>query len=276
MYFGAHMSIAKGYEAAVKDALSIGADTFQFFTRNPRGGAAKALDFEDIQKAQKMMQEHNFGHPVAHAPYTINLAAPKDDTWEFAKRALREDIQRMGAAGMPYICVHPGSHVGQGLEAAIQKIARALNEVLSSQQTVTVLLEGMSGSGSEVGGTFQELKAIIDLVDADEKIGICLDTCHLFGAGYDVKNDFEGVLREFNQVVGIDRLKAMHFNDSLQPLGSHKDRHALLGQGLIGQEALAQVLIHPALKGLPINLETPGELSDYSREIAWMRSVVQG
>ncbi|MCW2276917.1 deoxyribonuclease IV [Heliophilum fasciatum] len=273
MFFGAHLSISKGFTAAVKEALAIGATTFQFFTRNPRGGGAKALDAEDIEKAWQLRQEHGFGPLVAHAPYTINMAAEKEETWAFARQTLAADIVRMGQARIPYIVVHPGSHVGQGAEAGVERIAAALNAILRPDQEVMVLLEGMAGAGSEVGGRFEELRAIIDRLDVPEMVGVCLDTCHLFGAGYDV-HDFSAVLTEFDQVVGLTRLKAMHFNDSLQPLASRKDRHALIGQGQIGATALAEVLRHPALASLPVNLETPGELADYQREIAWMRSAV--
>ncbi|MBM7868509.1 deoxyribonuclease IV [Heliobacterium gestii] len=272
MYLGAHLSISKGFEAAVREALSIGATTFQFFTRNPRGGAARALDPEDIARSIQLRVEHGFGPLVAHAPYTINLAAPKEETWSFAKTTLAADIVRMATAQIPYIVVHPGSHVGQGIAAGIDRITQALNEVLRPDQGVTVLLEGMSGAGTEVGGRFEELRAIIDGLQTPEKVGVCLDSCHLFGAGYDVKSDFADVLATFDRIVGIDRLKAMHINDSQQPLASHKDRHALLGQGLIGSEAMAALLNHAALEGLPLNLETPGEIDDYRREIAWMRS----
>lgn len=274
MFFGAHLSISKGYESAVKEAVSIGATTFQFFTRNPRGGAAKALDSEDITRSINLRLEHGFGPLVAHAPYTINLSAHKEDVWSFAKETLAADIERMTKANVPYIIVHPGSHVSQGMETGIEKIAQALNSVLWPGQEVTILLEGMAGAGTEVGGRFEELAAIIERLDVPEVIGVCLDTCHLFGAGYDVKSSFPAVLDEFDKLIGIERLKAMHINDSLQPLGSRKDRHAPLGQGLIGWEALENIIKHPALAKLPLNLETPGEIEDYRREIAWMRSVL--
>ncbi|KAB2953323.1 deoxyribonuclease IV [Heliorestis acidaminivorans] len=273
MYFGAHLSISKGFHNAVREAISIEARTFQFFTRNPRGGQAKALKQEDIDKALQLREEYNFGPIVAHAPYTINLAAPKEETWNFARQTLAADIERMRQACIPYIVVHPGSHVGQGLDVGIEKIAKALNDVLKADQEVLILLEGMAGAGSEVGGRFEDLAAIIERLEVPEVVGICLDTCHLFGAGYDVKDNFQEVLQEFDKIVGLQRLKAMHFNDSLQPLGSRKDRHAMIGQGLIGAEALAKVLQAPALQGLPINLETPGEIEDYRREIEWMKKV---
>ncbi|MZP31437.1 deoxyribonuclease IV [Heliobacterium undosum] len=275
MYLGAHLSISKGFESAVREALSIGATTFQFFTRNPRGGAAKTLDPDDIARSILLREENGFGPLVAHAPYTINLAAPKEETWAFAKTTLAADIVRMATAQIPYIVVHPGSHVGQGIEAGIERITQALNEILRPDQGVMVLLEGMSGAGTEVGGRFEELRAIIDGLQVPEVVGVNLDSCHLFGAGYDVKSDFAAVLDAFDRIVGLERLKAMHINDSQQPLGSHKDRHALLGQGLIGSDALAALVNHPALAGLPLNLETPGEIDDYRREIAWMRSVLK-
>ncbi|QGG47133.1 deoxyribonuclease IV [Heliorestis convoluta] len=273
MYFGAHLSISKGFASAVREAISIEARTFQFFTRNPRGGQAKALKQEDLDQAIELREAHQFGPIVAHAPYTINMAAPKEETWNFARQTLAADIERMRQAKIPYIVVHPGSHVGQGLEVGIEKIAKALNDILKPDQEVMILLEGMAGAGSEVGGRFEELAAIIERLDVPEVVGVCLDTCHLFGAGYDVQENFQGVLQEFDDVVGVERLKAMHFNDSLQPLGSRKDRHAMIGQGLIGAEALAKVLQAPALRNLPINLETPGEIDDYRREIAWMKEV---
>ncbi|MBC9784840.1 deoxyribonuclease IV [Heliobacterium chlorum] len=274
MYFGAHLSISKGFTSATKEAISIGAKTFQFFTRNPRGGAAKALDPQDIAKSVELRKEHGFGPLVAHAPYTINLSAPKEDTWSFAKTTLAADIERMTEAQVPYIVVHPGSHVGQGIEQGIEKITQALNEILKPDQAVTVLLEGMAGAGTEVGGRFEELAAIIGGLAFPDKVGVCLDSCHLLGAGYNVKEDFAGVLAEFDRIVGVNRLKAMHMNDSQQPLGSHKDRHALLGQGLIGFDGLSAILKHPVLVEIPINLETPGEIDDYRREIAWMNTVV--
>ncbi|MTV49159.1 deoxyribonuclease IV [Heliobacillus mobilis] len=274
MYFGAHLSISKGFTSATKEAISIGAKTFQFFTRNPRGGAAKALDPHDIAKSVELRKEHGFGPLVAHAPYTINLSAPKEDTWSFAKTTLAADIERMTEAQVPYIVVHPGSHVGQGIDQGIEKITQALNEILKPDQAVMVLLEGMAGAGTEVGGRFEELAAIIGGLVFPDKVGVCLDSCHLLGAGYNVKEDFAGVLAEFDRIVGVSRLKAMHLNDSQQPLGSHKDRHALLGQGLIGIDGLSAILKHPVLAEIPINLETPGEIEDYRREIAWMNTVV--
>lgn len=272
MYLGAHMSISKGYSKAVEAASSIGANTFQFFTRNPRGAGAKALDLKDVEKAYDLAKAKDFGPLVAHAPYIINLASPKQDLWELAIRVVKEDLERLAVIGAPYLTIHPGSHVGSGIENGVNRIAEGINKILTGDEKTFILLEGMAGVGTEIGFEFKQLAQIIKEVDHREKMGVCLDTAHLFGAGYDVKNSFDGVLEEFDKLIGIDRLKAFHINDSLQPLGSRKDRHASIGEGQIGFEALAKVIKHPALKEISFILETPGELEDYKREIEMLRN----
>lgn len=271
VFFGAHLSISKGYKKAVKEALAIGANTFQFFTRNPRGIKAKALDYEDIAKANQLREEMGFGPLVAHAPYTLNLASPKDELWELAIQVLTDDLKRLEYLQPVYLNFHPGSHTGSGVEAGIKRIAEGLKRVLSEGPFQTMLLlEGMSGSGSEIGYTFEQLAWIKDLTGC-EKIGFCLDTCHLYGAGYDVKEHLTEVLAEADQVLGLEWVKAFHLNDSVQPLGSRKDRHANLGEGQIGKEAIRDLAYHPALAGKVFLLETPGGLDNYRLEIAFLR-----
>ena len=268
---GCHLSSSKGYQAMGKEAEKIGAGTFQFFTRNPRGGNAKAIDPADVAKFQEIAREHEFGKIVAHAPYTLNACAAKENLRDFARNTFLDDLRRMEATPGNYYNFHPGSHVGQGIEAGIQKIAEVLNAVLTEEQTTTVLLETMAGKGSEVGSHFQELRAIMDLVEKRDKLGICLDTCHVWDGGYDIVNDLDGVLTEFDRIIGLDHLKAIHLNDSLNPLGSHKDRHARIGEGQIGLDALVRVIRHPALDGKPFILETPNDDEGWTREIALLR-----
>ena len=271
LHIGCHLSSAKGYLAMGKDAVSIKADTFAFFTRNPRGGKAKDIDPADVQAFTNFAEEHHFVKLVAHAPYTMNLCAAKDNLRTFAHEMLTDDLQRMEATPGNYYNFHPGSHVGQGSKIGIELIAAELNRVLSPTQSTTVLLETMSGKGSEIGRSFEELREIIDQVELQDKLGICLDTCHIWDGGYDIVNDLDGVLEEFDRIIGLKRLKAIHLNDSLNPCGSHKDRHACIGKGCIGLEALTKVINHPQLRELPFILETPNELDGYAQEISLLR-----
>ena len=271
---GCHLSIAKGFAAAARDAASIGANTFQFFTRNPRGGKAKQLDPADLAAFAEIRAEAGIGCVLAHAPYTLNPASSKPDTREFALQALADDLARMEQImpGQLYN-MHPGSHVGQGPDAAIGYIADALNDVLQPQQTTTLLLETMAGKGSEVGKTFEEIAAIIERVELDEHVGVCLDTCHVWDGGYDIVDALDETVRQFDAVIGLDRLRAVHLNDSKNPCGAHKDRHEVIGAGFIGLDALTAVINHPALKHLPFYLETPHEeLSGYAEEIELLKS----
>lgn len=271
LYIGNHTSSSRGYLAMGKQMLANGGNTFAFFTRNPRGGNAKAIDPADVAKFQEIAREHEFGKIVAHAPYTLNACAAKENLRDFARNTFSDDLKRMEATPGNYYNFHPGSHVGQGIEVGIQKIAEVLNAVLTEEQTTTVLLETMAGKGSEVGSYFQELRAIMDLVEKRDKLGICLDTCHVWDGGYDIVNDLDGVLTEFDRIIGLDHLKAIHLNDSLNPLGSHKDRHARIGEGQIGLDALVRVIRHPALEGKPFILETPNDDEGWTREIALLR-----
>ena len=271
LYIGNHTSSSKGYAAMGRQIVKNGGNTFAFFTRNPRGGNAKAIDPADVAKFQEIAREHEFGKIVAHAPYTLNACAAKENLWDFARNTFSDDLKRMEATPGNYYNFHPGSHVGQGIEVGIQKIAEVLNAVLTEEQTTTVLLETMAGKGSEVGSHFQELRAIMDLVEKRDKLGICLDTCHVWDGGYDIVNDLDGVLTEFDRIIGLDHLKAIHLNDSLNPLGSHKDRHARIGEGQIGLDALVRVIRHPALDGKPFILETPNDDEGWTREIALLR-----
>lgn len=271
LYIGNHTSSSRGYLAMGKQMLTNGGNTFAFFTRNPRGGNAKAIDPADVAKFQEIAREHEFGKIVAHAPYTLNACAAKENLRDFARNTFSDDLKRMEATPGNYYNFHPGSHVGQGIEVGIQKIAEVLNAVLTEEQTTTVLLETMAGKGSEVGSHFQELRAIMDLVEKRDKLGICLDTCHVWDGGYDIVNDLDGVLTEFDRIIGLDHLKAIHLNDSLNPLGSHKDRHARIGEGQMGLDALVRVIRHPALEGKPFILETPNDDEGWTREIALLR-----
>jgi len=268
---GCHLSNAKGYLAMARTALSIGASTCQFFTRNPRGGAAKAVDPADMAAFVNLAKEHGLGPFLAHAPYTLNPCAAEEKTRRFALEAMQDDLARLTLLPGTMYNFHPGSHVGQGADAGVERIAAQLNAVLTPETTTFVLLETMSGKGSEVGGGFGELRAIIDRVVCADKLGVCLDTCHVHDAGYDIAGDLDGVLEEFDRVLGLERLRAIHLNDSLNPLGSRKDRHAKIGQGQIGLAALVRVINHPRLRALPFYLETPNELPGYAEEIALLR-----
>ena len=271
-YFGCHLSASGGNTAMVKTALSIGANTFAFFTRNPRGSKAKKEDPADAAKAVAMLETHKFGKLVAHGAYTMNLCTADSEARAFAAEVLEDDLRRMAVLPGNFYNFHPGSHVGQGTEAGIQYIADALKKALRHDYPVTVLLETMAGKGSEVGGKFEELKAIIDAVGSDN-VGVCLDTCHVYDGGYDIVNNLDGVLSEFDRIIGLDRLKALHVNDSKNPFASHKDRHELLGQGSLGLETFRAIVNHPALKDKPMILETPNELPGYQQEIALLREM---
>lgn len=271
LYIGNHTSSSKGYLAMGKQMLANGGNTFAFFTRNPRGGKAKEINPQDVQAFLQLEQENHFGKLVAHAPYVMNCCAAKENLREFARETMADDLKRLELTPGNYYNFHPGSHVGQGAETGIAKIAEILNEVLTKEQSTTVLLETMSGKGSEVGRNFQELRQIIDQVELKEKLGVCLDTCHVWDGGYDIVSDLDGVFTEFDQIIGLDRLKAIHLNDSMNGLGSHKDRHARLGEGEIGLEALVRVINHPATKGVPFILETPNDDEGWAREIALLR-----
>lgn len=272
-YIGCHLSASDGFLAMGKTALSIGANTFQFFTRNPRGSKAKAIDPADVAAFLALAAENSFGTLVAHAPYTINPCSKDERTREFARMTLADDLRRMEHIPGNVYNFHPGSHTGQGIETGIGQIAETLNAILTPDIRTTVLLETMSGKGSEVGSRFEELREIIDRVELSDKLGVCLDTCHVSDAGYDIADDPDGVLAEFDRVIGLDRLRAVHVNDSLNPVGSHKDRHARIGEGCLGAEALGRVVRHPALQGLPFVLETPNELPGYAREIALLKEL---
>lgn len=269
---GNHVSSSKGFAAMGKKTTELGGNTFAFFTRNPRGGSAKEIDLKDVDALKTHMQQQAFGTLVAHAPYTMNLCAAKEDIRNFSKQMLKEDLQRMEYLPGHFYNFHPGSHVGQGTEEGIRLIAEAINEALRADCQTTILLETMAGKGSEVGGTFEEIRAIIDGVTWKDKVGVCLDTCHVWDGGYDIVNDLEGVLAEFDKVIGIDRLYALHLNDSMNPCGAKKDRHQKLGQGHIGMEAMERIVNHPLLYGKPFILETPNEDEGYAEEIALVKS----
>lgn len=269
---GCHLSSSGGFLAMGKHATELGADTFAFFTRNPRGGSAKEIDPEDAKALMEYMAEHSFGKLVAHAPYTMNVCAEKESVKEFSRNMLAEDLDRMQYVPGNYYNFHPGSHVGQGEDAAIPMIADAINSALKEEHDTTVLLETMAGKGSEVGRNFEEIRRIIDLVDLKEKIGVCFDTCHTWDGGYDVVNDIDGVLDEFDRVIGLDRLKAVHLNDSKNDRDTHKDRHEVIGGGFLGEEAIKRIVTHPVFQGKPFILETPNEDPGYKKEIALIRS----
>lgn len=275
MHIGCHLSSSKGFAAMGRQALELGADTFQFFTRNPRGSRAKDLDEADAAALTALMAEHRFAPVVAHAPYTLNLCGAREENRAFALETMADDLRRLEHLPGQLYNFHPGSHVGQGEETGTALIAAGLNALLRPDQTTTVLLETMSGKGSEVGGSFETLRAILDRVELGEKVGVCLDTCHVWDAGYDIAGDLDGVLAEFDRVIGLDRLRAIHLNDSKNPLGSRKDRHACIGEGCIGLEALVRVVRHPALRDLPFCLETPNDLAGYAREIALLRRAAE-
>ena len=272
IYIGNHLSASKGFYAMGKMALKLGGDTFAFFTRNPRGGKAKDLDEEDIRKLRELMEEHHFGKLVAHAPYTLNLCSAKEDVRTFARETIADDLRRMEYLPGNYYNFHPGSHVGQGADQGIAMIAEVLNETLRPEQKTTVLLETMAGKGSEVGRAFEELRQILDRVDCADRMGVCLDTCHVWDGGYDIVGDLDGVLRQFDEIIGLDRLLAVHLNDSKNDRGAAKDRHEKLGQGHIGPDALRAVVTHPLLQDRPFILETPNDDAGYAAEIAQVRS----
>lgn len=273
---GCHMSVAKGFEKMGLTAVKIGANTLQFFTRNPRGSKAKELDQKDIAAFRLLMNEHHFGKIQAHAPYTLNPASSNGHTREFALETLRDDLIRMESLPGNYYNFHPGSHVGGGVQTGIDLISDALNQILFPNQSTIVLLETMAGKGSEIGGSFQELRRIIDGVELQEKLGICLDTCHVSDGGYDIAGRLDQVLEEFDHVIGLSRLKAVHLNDSLNPLGSHKDRHANIGKGTLGLEAFERMINHPVLRDLPFYLETPNDDDGHGEEIALLKSLYHG
>lgn len=268
---GCHLSCAKGFLAMGKEAVSIGANTFQFFTRNPRGGSAKALDLDDIGNYLAYAKENGIGNILAHAPYTLNACAKDEGLRNFAFQTMQDDLRRLEHLPGTMYNFHPGSHVSQGAEKGIALIAEHLNRLFEENFSTIILLETMAGKGSEVGKTFEELRAVIDRVERRERLGVCLDTCHVFDGGYDVAGDLDGVLREFDGIIGLDKLKAIHLNDSLNTLGSHKDRHARIGEGKIGLEAIAEIINDERLRALPFYLETPNELPGYGREIALLK-----
>ena len=270
---GCHLSASEGFLAMGKTALSIGANTFQFFTRNPRGSKAKAIDPDDAAAFLALAQANGFGRLVAHAPYTINPCSKTERTREFARMTLADDLKRMEYLPGNYYNFHPGSHTEQGMEVGISQIAETLNAILKPEQHTTVLLETMSGKGSEVGGRFEELREILDRVALNTQMGVCMDTCNISDAGYDIAGDIDGVLTEFDRVIGLERLKAVHINDSMNPLGAHKDRHARIGEGYLGEAAFGRIINHPALRDLPFILETPNDLAGYAREIGRLKEL---
>lgn len=268
---GCHLSASKGYLAMAKQAVSIGANTFQFFTRNPRGGKAKEINEDDVKAFLQYSKEHGINKILAHAPYTLNACSADSGIREFAKNTMADDLKRMEYTPGNYYNFHPGSHVGQGVEVGIDFIAEMLNEILTKEQTTTVLLETMSGKGSEVGRNFEELKAIINKVKLKDKLGVCLDTCHIWDGGYDVVNNFDGVLDEFDKIIGLEKLKTIHLNDSKNDLASHKDRHEKIGEGKIGLDAISKIINNDRIKDLPFYLETPNEIDGYEREIELLK-----
>ena len=271
LQIGCHLSSSKGYQAMGKAALSINANTFQFFTRNPRGAKAKEIIPTDVEKYHTLADSNGISRLLAHAPYTLNAAAKDPSLREFAQNTMADDLIRMEFTPGNCYNFHPGSHVGQGADVGIQQISDMLNDILAPHQTTTVLLETMAGKGTEVGRNFQELKEIIDRVELQDKIGVCMDTCHIWDGGYDIVNHLDEVITEFDNIIGLHRLKAIHLNDSMNPLGAHKDRHAKIGEGHIGLDALVRVINHPALRNLPFYLETPNELDGYAKEIALLK-----
>ena len=272
---GCHLSCSNGYLAMGEQAVSLGADTFQFFTRNPRGGAVKPFDAQDAQALVDFLAEHRFAPVLAHAPYTLNACAADEKIRSFAVRTMREDLERLAHIPGAMLNFHPGSHVKQGAEVGIALIAKMLDEVYTPELPTAVLLETMAGKGSEVGRSFGELRAIMDAAKVGDRLGVCLDTCHVYDAGYDIVGDLDGVLEEFDREIGLDRLRAIHINDSKNPMGSHKDRHERIGEGSIGLDAMTRIINHPALRHLPFYLETPNELPGYAQEIALLRGFCQ-
>ena len=274
-YFGCHLSASAGNLAMVRTARELGADTFAFFTRNPRGSKAKKEDPADCAAAMEALKEFSFGPLVAHGAYTMNLCTADHEARDFAAQVLEDDLRRMAALPGQYYNFHPGSHVGQGLEKGIDQIAAALKKALLPAYPVTVLLETMAGKGSEIGGRFEELKSIMDAVGSDQ-LGVCLDTCHVYDGGYDIAGDLEGVLAEFDRIIGLDKLKALHLNDSKNPFASHKDRHECIGAGSLGEDTFRAIVNHPALRNKPMILETPNELPGYRAEIKLLRELCRG
>ena len=272
LHIGCHLSCSNGYLAMGKQAVTLGADTFQFFTRNPRGGSVKPFDAEDAAALNAFMEEHSFAPILAHAPYTLNACAADASIRDFARRTMREDLERLAHIPGAMLNFHPGSHVKQGADTGVKLIAQMLDEVYTGELPTTVLLDTMSGKGSEVGRNFEELRAIMDTAKAGDRLGVCLDTCHVYDGGYDIVNDLDGVLEEFDRIIGLSRLKAIHLNDSKNPFASHKDRHEKIGEGSIGLEATVRIINHPQLRHLPFYLETPNELPGYAQEIALLRS----
>lgn len=272
---GCHLSTSKGYEHMGKEILSLGGNTFQFFTRNPRGGSAKAIDEADVKAFIELAKGNGINVILAHAPYTLNACSADESTRTFAKETMADDLVRMEYTPGNLYNFHPGSHVKQGADVGIDYIAAMLNEVLNPEQTTTVLLETMAGKGTEIGRSFEELRAIIDKVELKDHMGVCLDTCHVYDAGYDIVNDLDGVLTHFDEVIGLDRLRAIHMNDSKNPFESHKDRHEKIGEGSIGFDAMVRIINHPKLKHLPFFLETPNELEGYAKEIAMLKDAYQ-
>ncbi len=270
---GCHLSSSGGYLAMGKEAVRIGANTFQFFTRNPRGGQAKPFDPEDVKAFEEYRKENGIVSVLAHAPYTMNACAKDEGLREFAKNTMADDIFRLNHIEGALYNFHPGSHVQQGAEIGIEYIAQMLNSVLTKEQTTTVLLETMSGKGSEVGRSFEEIRAIIDKVELNEKLGVCLDTCHVYDGGYDIINNLDGVLKEFDDIIGLERLKAIHLNDSKNPFASHKDRHEKIGDGSLGIEAIERIINHPLLREIPFFLETPNDIDGYEKEIACLKNL---
>ena len=273
MIIGCHLSVSKGFLPMGKDALKIGANTMQFFTRNPRGGKAKDIDENDINSFLSFCSDNGITSFLAHAPYTLNPCSANEDTRRFAAETMADDLKRLELLGGCMYNFHPGSHTGQGVETGIEQISATLNEVITSEQSTVVLLETMAGKGSEVGRSFEEIRAIIDKVRIKEKIGVCLDTCHVHDAGYDIVDKLDSVIDEFDKTIGLEYLRAIHINDSLNPCGAHKDRHAKIGEGYIGTAAFERIINHPALKALPFYLETPNELPGYAEEIALLKSL---
>ena len=272
---GCHLSASKGYTHMAKETISIGGNTFQFFTRNPRGGKAKEVDPKDVESFLNISKENGFAKILAHAPYTINVCSADEGIRKFGKDTMKDDLEKLEFVPSNMYNFHPGSHVGQGTDEGIRLIIEALNEILWKEQSTTVLLETMAGKGSEVGRSFEELKRIIDGVELKEKLGVCLDTCHVYDAGYDIVNNLDKVLDEFDKAIGLDRLKAIHINDSKNPFESHKDRHEKIGEGSIGIAAFKRIINHPKLRDLPFYLETPNELDGYEKEIALLKSLYE-
>jgi len=273
---GCHLSTSKGFKHMGEEALSLGANTFQFFTRNPRGGAVKKMDAKDAAALMALAEEHRFAQLLGHAPYTLNACASDPHIRDFAHMVIIDDLANMEYLPNNLYTFHPGSHVGQGVETGIDLIVELLNQALRPEQTTLVLLEMMSGKGSEVGSSFEEISHILNRVNLSDKMGVCMDTCHIYSAGYDIVNDLDGVLMQFDKIIGLEKLKAIHLNDSLNPYGSHKDRHAKIGEGTLGMGAITNIINHPRLRHLPFLLETPNELPGYAEEIKLLRAAFSG